>query len=274
MSDFAFHIGTIPFSASIAAADGIAMLGISVETSRGKWTDALGAKKVVIDPDGVLTTLTSLWTKIAGPYVGQPNDRFSFNLAGLVSPTAPGPVTFVRDGLNVSFLFGDKTVKMGSESVIPIEVLLALGNQLAGSAPPHLAQMWRRVSDATELPPFPRQTADMSTPLADTRQETKWYASALGQSVAYYELVANWLHARQLAFAVGAPGHTEPTREEYDVRTVHKDVPSMYAIDAIYGLSKDKLGFGIRELREQAISHRNMEARLHVVFRKFFPVPE
>jgi hypothetical protein len=271
VDNFNYRIGTIPFSVTCDASGGSMNLGISVERAEGRWIDGLGAASVRIDPATVLSSLVTYWDRIAGPYAGQPSDRFAANLAELVGTGRKGPVTFVREGLIVCFETEGQTFSMGSESVIPIEVFLGLGSLLSRMAPDNVARMWRAVSAGTNLPPFPREDFCMDRPVADTRLETEWYAKALGQSVAYYELVANWLHARQLAYAVGAPGYTEPTREEYDVRTIHRDLPSMCAIDVIYDLSKDKLGFGISELRAQAIAQRNTDARTHTVFRRFFP---
>jgi hypothetical protein len=271
MNNFNYRIGTIPFSVTCHATDGSVSLGVSVERERGRWIDGLGTPYVKIDPATVLANLVTHWNRIVGPYGDHPAERFAVNLAELVGTGKKGPATFVRDGLNVSFEFAGKTVELGSESVIPVEVFLGLGNLLARLAPGNVARMWRAVSATTNLPPFPREDSGMDQPVSDTRIETEWYAKALGQSVAYYELVANWLHARQLAYAVGAPGYAEPTREEYDVRTIHRDLPSMYAIDAIYDLSKDKLRLGISELRAQAVAQRNTDARAHTVFRRFFP---
>lgn len=271
MQDFKYMIGTMPFTAVCASEGGRFSLGISVETSDGKWTDVFGKKSVEVDPAAVLSTLTSFWNKIAGPFAGQPQTKFSLDLSLLVGPVSSGKVHFVRDGLHVTFVSQDGNKELKSESVIPVEVLLAVGNLIASLAPPHLAEMWRRVSAPTELPAFPVLDMEMEQSEEDAARETEWYARSLGQSVSYYERLANWLHARQLAYAVGAEGYSEPTREEYDVANAPGTLPSMTEIDAIYGLSIGLMKLTMEEVREQAIAGRNYSVRDANVFRKFFP---
>lgn len=271
MEDFAHIIGTMPFTVAMSSSSGKLAIGLRVETSRMKWTEAFGRKMVEVDPAVVLSTLSGYWNKIAGPYADQPSNRFSLDLSLLANAVPLGKVTYVRDGVNVSFVSDHGTTELGAESVIPVEVLLAAGNLLAEHAPPHLAKIWERVSVPTQLPPFTRLDMDMSQSDAERTKETEWYAKACGQSVEYYERLANWLHARQLAFAVGAEGYAEPTREEYSLDHAPEDVPSMAEIDAIYALSKDRLGTSLEELHQQAVDGRTITARSRHVFRRFFP---
>ena len=271
MQDFEYMIGTHPFTAVCFSADGKFSMGLSVETADNRWTEVFGRKSVVVDPAVVLSALTSFWNKIAGPFAGQSPSRFSFDLSLLVGPLPNGKVNFVRDGLFVTFESQRGTKALESESVIPVEVLLAVGNLLASFTPTHLAEMWRRVSAPTELPAFPVLDMEMNQSDEDAKRENEWYARALGQPLDYYERLANWLHARQLAYAVGAEGYSEPSREEYDVANAPETLPSMTEIDAVYGLSIGLMTLTIEEVREQAIAGRNYSVRDANVFRKFFP---
>jgi hypothetical protein len=193
------------------------------------------------------------------------------DLSMLAGYLPDGKIHFVRDGYEVSIQFTDHLVELGSESVIPVEILLALGNVIASDAPPHLQAMWKRASSQTALPPFPLETEDMKQPDWDRASETEWYARAVGQDVETYCRVAKWLHARQYAFAVRHPDHTEPTQAEYDVRQAPEVTLSDAEIDAIYALSASKLGFTLDELHRDAIAGRNTYARDVTVFRRFFP---
>lgn len=274
MQDFDYVIGTHPFSVRAQRKDGKLRLGMTVERTRGDWTEVFSEKLVDIDRDTLLSALISFWPKVAGPYAGFPATKFLIDLSLLAGFLPQGKVHFLRDGFEVSFSFVSHSVELGSESVIPVEVLLGLGNLLATDAPPHLRTLWKRASAQTQLPPFSlSRWEDMSQPQEDEANETEWYARALGQDVDTYRRVANWLHARQLAFAVGHPDHTEePTQAEYDVRNVPENLMDDADIDAIYALSAPKLGHTIDELRRQAVAQRNVFARNVTVFRRFFPL--
>lgn len=273
MQDFDYIIGTMPFSVRAQRKDGKLRFGITVECSRGVWTEVFGEKLVDVDRDTLLSALVSFWPKIAGPYAGFPGAKFQMDLSMLAGYLPEGKVHYVRDGYEVSFPFTNHSKELGSESVIPVEVLLALGNLIASDAPPHLKALWNRASSQTELPPFSlSRWEDMGQPGDDAENETDWYARALGQDGETYRRAANWLHARQLAFAIGHPDHTEPTAAEYDVRTVPDHLPSDSDIDAIYALSASKLDSTVDDLRKQAIAQRNIDARNVRVFRRFFPL--
>ncbi len=274
MQDFDYVIGTHPFSVRAQRKDGKLRLGMTVERARGDWTEVFSEKLVDIDRDTLLSALISFWPKVAGPYAGFPATKFLIDLSLLAGFLPQGKVHFLRDGLEVSFSFVSHSVELGSESVIPVEVLLGLGNLLATDAPTHLQALWKRASAQTLLPPFSlSRWEDMSQPDEDEANETEWYARALGHDVDTYRRVANWLHARQLAFAVGHPDHAEePTQAEYDVRNVPENLMDDADIDAIYALSAPKLGHTIDELRRQAVAQRNVFARNITVFRRFFPL--
>lgn len=274
MEDFDYTIGTHPFYVRIRRVAGNTGLGITVERLRAQWIDVFDKRTVDVDREALLSSLISFWPKIAGPYAGFPPAKFLMDLSMLAGYLPEGKIHFVRDGYEVSFQFTDHRVDLGSESVIPVEVLLALGNVIAADAPPHLQTMWKRASSQTALPPFPLQRIeDMKQPDWDRQSEIEWYARAVGQDVKTYCRVAKWLHARQLAFAVGHPNYTdEPTQAEYDVRHAPDVIESDAEIDAIYALSAEKLGFSLDELHRDAISGRNTDARDVTVFRRFFPL--
>lgn len=272
MEDFGYSIGTMPFTTSCSMKAGKFSFGMLVETARGKWVHVFGKAQIESDPAVILSSLTSLWPKIAGPYAGKSSDRFAIDLSLLVGGTPTGKVEYVRDGLEIVFNSADGVNEQGSESVIPVEVLLATGNLLTTLAPPHLAALWERVSVSTDLPAFPILDMEMNQSDEDARRENEWYAKSLGQSLDEYERAANWLYARQLAFAVGHPDYpTEPTREEYECRSVPANLPTMDEINAIYALSKDKLGMTLDRLHDDAVGHRNFETRSITVFRRWFP---
>jgi hypothetical protein len=273
MQDFDYTIGTHPFSVRVQRKDRKLRFGMTVERTRGEWTEVLGDRLVEVDGDTLLSALISFWPKIAGPYAGFPATKFLIDLSLLAGFLPEGKAQFMRDGYEVSFSVAGHSVELGSESVIPVEVLLGLGNLLEADAPAHLQAMWKRASAQTQLPPFSlSKLEDMSQPDEDAAAETAWYATALGQDVDTYTRTANWLHARQLAFAVGHPDYTEPTQAEYDIRTIPKDLLEDEDIDAIYALSASKLGETVANLRRQAVAHRNYDTRNITVFRRFFPL--
>ncbi|MCS4089728.1 hypothetical protein [Rhizobium sp. BK176] len=273
MEDFDYIIGTHPFDVRIRRADGKTSLGITVERRRAEWIAVFPNKMVEVDRDSLLSALITFWPKIAGPYAGFPASKFMMDLSMLAGYLPEGKIHFVRDGHEVSFRFTDHQVDLGSESVIPVEILLALGNVIASDAPAHLQTMWNRASSQTALPPFPlERMEDMTQPDWDRASETEWYARAVGQDVETYCRVAKWLHARQLAFAVGHPDHAEePTQAEYDVRHAPSVTLSDAEIDAIYALSAPKLGFTLDEMHRDAVAGRNTSARDVTVFKRFFP---
>jgi hypothetical protein len=272
MQDFDYDIGTAPFSARAFRQNQKLQLGITVESSRGIWAEVFDNRLVDVDSNTLLSSLISFWPKIAGPYAGFPATRFQMDLSLLAGYLPEGKVIYIRDGHEVSFTFDGQSKELGSESVIPVEVLLALGNLIASDAPAHLKVLWNRASSQTELPPFSlSRREDMGRPEEDAEAETDWYAAALGQDRDIYRRTANWLHARQLAFAVGNPEYSEPTAAEYNVLTIPSHLPSDADIDAIYTLSASKLNASLDDLRKEAISQRNSDARNVTVFRRFFP---
>jgi hypothetical protein len=273
MEDFDYTIGTHPFDVRIRRVEGKTSFGITVERLRGEWIAVFESKTVEVERDALLSSLISFWPKIAGPYAGFPGTKFVMDLSMLAGYLPDGKIHFTRDGYEVSFQFINHRVELGSESVIPVEIFLALGNLLATDAPSHLRDMWKRASSQTSLPPFPlERIEDMEQPDWDKASETEWYARAVGQDVETYKRVANWLHARQLAFAVGHPNYTEPTPAEYDVLHVPEVLLSDAEIDDIYALSAPKLGFTLDEVHRDAIAGRNTDARDVAVFRRFFPL--
>lgn len=272
MIDCDYVIGAIPFSIVFRRQGERLQCSMTVETSRGEWTSVFGDGLIDADQHKMLEALISLWTNIAGPFGGHSSNRFSFDLSLLACPAPTERVLFIREGYQISYISHEREISLGSESVIPVEVMLALGNLLAANSPTHLAKQWQLVSSSTELPPFPLMgLEDLEQPSDDMKRETEWYARALGHGVGEYLRAANWLHARHMAFAAGQDGYSEPGHDEWDVRSIPSLLPSDAEIDAIYRTLAVKYSMTVAELRRQAIALRNADARLLTVFERFFP---
>jgi hypothetical protein len=229
----------------------------------------LGGKFVPASAEKTLAALCDNWEAISGPYSGLDAADASFDFNELVTDC---PVSGIlhRHGAEIRFEGEFGEARPESDSPIVIEVLLAVGNDLAHDTLPELAGRWRALAAETQLPPAIEEDYDNDAPSRHDA-ETAFYAKALGHDLDQYRRAAMWLHARQLAFAVRAPGYSEPTREEIDVLTIPDSTPSEPEIDAIYALSIEKIGSSLDEEKQNAVHSRNIDARQQVVFRRFFP---
>jgi hypothetical protein len=265
-------IGCQVFSVSLVKDDETSTVSASVEFSGHKRIALLHPNTVEVGNADILSRLVMDWPEIAGPYAGYEHASAELDISAILTGTINNAVKLIRDGYAITVSRGDERHELLGDSVIVIEVLLSLGNLLAQSAEPKMANYWKAISGKTALPPFSPDWGDFSVSQDDIEAEAEWYAAALGQDVDYYKRAAKWLHARQLAFAVGADGfNTEPTFKEYQPSTILENVPSHEEIDRIFCLSKEKLRMDIAEMRANAVFDRNHLARQITVFDRFFP---
>lgn len=285
MEDSRHHYGCAPFSAIVTKKDGKAYLGFLVEVivkpvkfgdqtigkKRSEFMWLLGGKFVPTSPEKALKALCDNWEAISGPYAGFDDGPAEVDFLELVDD-CPVSGVFHRHGAVISFKGEFGTAKARGNSPIVIEVLLAVGNDLAPDASPELAERWAALADRTLLPPMPVEDYENDDPGRE-RFETAFYAKAVGQDEDEYRRAAMWINARQFAFAVGEPGYVDTSPEERDPRHLPDGIPSEAEIDAVYALSIDKIGVTLEQAKRDAVYDRNHHARQFVVFRKFFPLP-
>jgi hypothetical protein len=217
--------------------------------------------------DGALSVLVSQFASLAGPFVG--NDA-SDGLMDLGSFVGLEGLRLRRQGLYVTLEATDgEEIRFMSESVIVIEVMMAVGDQLAEwSSNAALVEAWKVLRVRSELLPMSRETDLHGPSTAIILDEATWYAARLGQQVGYYVNVARWLRARQFLFALGR-NSTEPTLQEYRIDAV-LELPPVEVLNSMVSEAATAFGESEDEFIADAVCDRNMMARQEVVYRRWY----
>jgi hypothetical protein len=216
--------------------------------------------------DGALSVLVEKFGPLAGPFAGC-DDEGHLDLGGLVGKSG---IVLTRHGVFLRLAQQEREeVRFGSESVIVLEILASLGNELAlHSADKDLKRAWRSVVDGSEI--LPMSANDWTSEGRDdtTLAEAVWYSDRIGQDVEYYVRAAKWLRARQYLYAMKQLPD-EPTRDEYDFAS-ELVLPPPEEIDMLVAAAAAGFGQDVGAFVRDAVSDRNISVRQEVVFRRWY----
>jgi hypothetical protein len=216
--------------------------------------------------DGALAVLVEKFAPLAGPFAGC-DDEGRLDLGSLVGKSG---IVLTRHGVFLRLgQQGREEVRFGSESVIVLEILASLGNELAlHSENEDLKRAWRSVVDGSEILPMPVNDWTGDGRDDTTLAEAVWYSDRIGQDVEYYVSAAKWLRARQYLYAMKQLS-AEPTREEYDFAS-ELVLPPPEEIDILVAAAAAGFGQDVEEFVRDAVSDRNISVRQEVVFKRWY----
>jgi hypothetical protein len=217
--------------------------------------------------DGALRSLVAQFESFAGRFAGNGTPEGSLNLGSLVGEAQP---VLWRRGLFIHLHDeAGNELPFRSESVIVLEVILSLGDELAShSTDAGLVDAWNELRAKCDLLPMPRETSFDEPRLHQTLSEAQWYASKLGQDLNHYVETSKWLRARQFLYAFGRM-QAEPTREEYRIDVI-LDLPSLEDIDGLVAEAAEGADQTVENFITDAVFDRNFSARQEVVFRRWY----
>lgn len=217
--------------------------------------------------DGALAVMVDRFEALAGPFAGIDDETGCFDLAELVGEAG---VMLTRRGVFIRLSQpGHEEIRFGSESVIVLEVLASLGNELAARAQDEeLKRAWCALLERCEI--LPMAANDWFDGREDQTElsEARWYADRIGQDHDYYIRAAKWLRSRQFLFAMGHLP-SEPTAAEYAPEAV-LDLPNGEELDALVLRASEGFGQSPDDFVADAVSDRNIVVRQKVVFQRWY----
>lgn len=265
----AFHVGLPMFHVSLERTGDADLLEVGAVFD-GRYRNVPGAfrkQRLVGGIDGALGALADGFENLAGEFSGNADEEGRFDLAALVGQR---DLWLERRGRFIRLKGRDRAeIRFASESVIVLEILVALGNEMARlTSNSGLRDAWLKVAGRCEV--LPMDSENWFEPASDERlhSEARWYASRIGQDSAAYEDAARWLRARQMLFAVGELS-AEPEWQDYAGKT-RLDLPSRHEIDDLVRRAAAAIGQDIGEFVRDAIADRNNAVRQEVVFRRWY----
>lgn len=272
--NISYHFGAPIFSVSLSVSGEDMRLSVGAVPHVPKHLESLKLlreTRIEGSPSEALSKICDGFLSLAGRFAGDDSDEGEFALKMLVAEDAP---ILRRKGIFIRIV--DKSgqeLAFRSESVIILEVIMALADQLASMANDvFVVARWAEIRSRCELFPFPRNnwgedTNDNETTFAEGR----WYASKLGQSYEYYRGAAVWLRARQHLFSFELV-NVEPSAREYRVDFL-LDLPEedelMALVTEVCALS----GAARQDFIADALNARNIDARQEVVYRRWYGDP-
>lgn len=264
------HIGLPLFHVSLDDEGGIAALGVGAVAGGDRYRMLPGCfrKEVLVGGvDGAMASLVDRFEALAGPFSGNEDETSVFDLGSLVGRQ---DLLLARRGRFIRLKGRDGAeIRFGSESVIVLEVLAGLGNELAArTGDAALARAWKEIADHCEILPMEPENWFERVSEGKVLAEAEWYASRVGQDVGYYVAAAKWLRARQFLFAMKELP-SEPTREEYDL-SGRLDLPDPEEIESLVAAAAAGASQDVAEFVLDAVSDRNISARQDVVFRRWY----
>lgn len=265
----AFHVGIPMFYVGLERADDGDRLEVGAAFD-GRYRNIPGAfrkERLVGGIDGAIAAFIDGFDALAGEFSGNVDNEGSFDLGSLVGQN---DLKLVRRGRFIRLVGkGDAEIRFSSESVIVLEVMVALGNEMARlSSSDEMREAWRKVADRCDVLPMDAEHWFEAAPLEKILAEAEWYAGHIGQDLKYYVDAARWLRARQILYAMGELA-SEPTREEYD-SAARLDLPPTAEIDGLVARAADGMKQPVDEFAADAISDRNICMRQEVVFRRWY----
>lgn len=266
------HIGIPMFHVTVDDLIGAGGCVLSLGAGSPEHAHA-GSRRIIertglpLGADGALAVMVDRFEALAGPFAGIEDEAGSFDLAELVGETG---AMLTRRGLFIRLsVAGEEQIRFGSESVIVLEVLASLGNELAArSQDEELKRAWSALLGRCEI--LPMAANDWLDGHRDHVElvEAKWYADRLGQDQDYYVGAAKWLRSRQFLFAMGHLP-SEPTTAEYDPDAT-LDLPGDDELRALVQKASDGFGQSVDDFVADAVSDRNIVVRQKVVFQRWY----
>lgn len=265
--------GVPMFSASLEV-DGdkvsVAVSAVPQEPRHFERVPFVGRSPLGGTPREVLGKICDAFPSLAGRFAGDSSEEGEFDLGMLAG--RPGPM-LRRRGLfiRVEAPSGEE-MAFRSESVIVIEVIMALASELASMVKDDpVAGRWSDILGRCELISFPSDDWDSPNDMEQVMVEARWYSDKLGQSLDYYRDAAVWLHARQHLSAFEHV-NVEPSGREYRVDFV-LDLPDSEEIAALVRRVCDITERSADDFIGDAIHSRNVEARQEVIYRRWYGDP-
>lgn len=268
MSDI-IHIGLPLFHVSLQTEDLGCALGVGAVFG-GKYRALPGSfqkEELIGGVDRALASYIESFGALAGPFAGNADEDASFDLGKLVGQSGP---SLVRHGLFIRMKGrADAEIRFGSESVIVLEVLLGLGNELAArTSNGALAAAWKIIAERCEILPMGPENWFERVSEEKLLAEAAWYARRVGQDLDYYVGAAKWLRARQFLFAMGRLP-SEPAAAEYAPEAT-LDLPVSEDLDALVREASLGSGQSLEDFVADALSDRNIAVRQKVVFERWY----
>lgn len=236
---------------------------------RARTRDA-AVRSDLVDPSAVLAWLADGFERFSGPFSGgdEGSADLDFRAWGM-------PLVLRRDGLRIDLLVEGRSPQVETrESVLVVESVLTLGEILVRiGADAASSELWRRASESCLLFAAAPEDGSFSSDPAETERLARWSAAGLGHRYEDYLLAAEWLTARQRLFAVKAL-ESEPSPREWMAAWM-PDVPAAEVVAEMVERAAAAFGETPADLREEALSMRNIDARQLLVFRRFYgPIPD
>lgn len=264
-----FHVGLPMFHVFLEKADEAYLLEVGAVYD-GKYKNIPGAfrkKELVGGIDGALRTLVQGLDGLSGEFSGNSDPDGLFDVGALVGHS---DLRLVRHGRFLRLQGREQAeIRFSSESVIVLEVLVALGNEMARlTSDAGLRSAWLEAAARCDVLPMDVDNWFEPVSIERLRHEAGWYASRLGQTLDVYENASRWLHARQIFFAAKELD-VEPTWEDYAGVSV-LDTPGSQEIDIMVARAAAILKQSVEEFVCDALAGRNNAVRQEVVFRRWY----
>lgn len=255
----AYWIGMQTFTVGIGIdADGSASMVIGSMLPDGKQ-QSLRSKH---DPMQILSSLIENWPAIAGKHGGNIDGRH--DIGRTLSGANDGELVFVWESGDLMLEGASrKPTHLGSESVIPVEILATFGDFIAGIAPDDLRDAWKQARSATDLPPFDIQDSDGNDVGASDIEIATWYATKLGIQPDVFVNGAIMLHAQHVLWATNRDGE-EATAERQDPCSWAPVSPD--AAMAAAAIAAQRLDQSVEEFVSDAVASAWSDARSVVIY--------
>jgi hypothetical protein len=234
------------------------------------WGQPWPDRGEMVPGSSLLERLAGAWPAIALGYAPQAAAGGASAVVDLAGPGLPRMELEVR-GADIEVRSRCGASSPGSESVIVVETLMALGDVLAAgldrAGPSPEPAAWRAVRGLADLLPAAldiRPEADGDAWQARrAAEEAAYYARRLGVDQATYALEATWLDARRL-MALRGSGE-EPGFDEYDPARRCEGLPPADEV-ARLAAAACLPGSTPEDLALEALASRNLHARQVVLF--------
>lgn len=265
------HFGAPIFSASLTKDGGKLFLSMGAIPHVPRHLESvsiLRKAEIMMSPDAALMMICERFPSLAGRFAGDRSEVGEFDVGVLVGIPAP---VLRRDGLFIRVVDNEqRELAFRSESVIVLEVIIALADELAAMSPGgDGASRWLEIKKRCELFPFPRDRwGEKDVGAEESVPEARWYAEKLEQSFEYYRSAAIWLSARQQLHGLEHLA-VEPSQREWRVDMV-LDVPDEAELLSLTDRVCRLTGRSPCEFIDDALASRNVDARQEVVYRRWY----
>lgn len=218
----------------------------------------------VVSAPGLLGFLARHWTLVGRHYNSLPDEPSPVELDlrhGLGRPDLP--FVGLRVGTPEIFLgFGGKWQGHGTESLMVVESLMALGDTLAASLPgtPEAAA-WAGTRDAVRVFPAPVSKPGVEFGERDRAAEVAFYAGLLGQDPADFRRAAIWVRV------LGLRGEQGLWERGWGDLSLPSPLPPEEEVMAAWGAEVARYGEALSPDGEPEVSERCMAVRAALFYR-------